>query len=126
MLELTTGQQSEKIIVTLTELTTLDAPHYLFVFTHVATKQIVALVMGADESAYPARYNQFDINTAFYFADTPVGEWHYTAYQQDSPTNTSPALTAGEVEFGKMRLNNAIEFEFTQYNQPVTYQAYNG
>ncbi|OOQ57144.1 hypothetical protein [Mucilaginibacter pedocola] len=126
MLELTAGQQSEKIIVTLTELTTLEAPHYLFVFTHVATKQVVAVVMGADESPYPDRYNQFDINTATYFAGMPVGEWHYTAYQQDNPTNTNPAFTAGEVEFGKMRLSSETDFEFTQYHQPATYKAYNG
>lgn len=126
MLELHTGQSWEKIIVTLTELQTLSNPYYLFVFEHITTKNIVAFVAGADESLYQYRYNQFDIDTATLFADQPPGQWNYTAYEQESAINIDPEITVSVLEYGKMILYKASEFEFEQYNEPVTYQAYNG
>jgi hypothetical protein len=125
MIELHTGQSGEKIIVTLTELATLSSPHYLFVFKHVLTKQVVAFVAGADESTFPYRYNQFDIDTAVLFLDKPSGEWHYTAYEQVSNSNINPSLALQPaLEYGKMILYAETEFEYDMYDQPVTYKAY--
>lgn len=125
MLELHSGQSGEKIIVTLTELATLDSPNYLFVFEHVTTKQVVAFVAGADESEFIYRYNQFDIDTDSLFADKPIGEWHYSAYEQESQSNIDPSLSLQPaLEFGKMILYGETEFEFDMYNQPVTYKSY--
>jgi hypothetical protein len=124
MLELHAGQSDEKIVVTLSELTTIDSPNYLFIFTHVLTKQSVAVVMGADESSFPYRYNQFTIDTATLFDGKPDGEWHYIAYEQASPSNTDPSLAGSIVEQGKMLLYAPAEFEYDMYNQPVTYKAY--
>lgn len=125
MLELHSGQSGEKIIVTLTELAMLNAPNYLFVFEHVLTKQVAAFVVGADESDFTYRYNQFDIDTATLFADKPIGEWHYRAYEQISDSNTNPSLSIQPaLEFGKMILYGETEFEFDMYNQPVTYKSY--
>lgn len=127
MLELHTGQTSEKIIVTLTELQTLVGPYYLFVFEHITTKDIVAFVAGEDQSLFPCRYNEFDINTSNLFADMPPGQWNYTAYEQHSPVNTDPALALQPaLEYGKMILYKEAEFAYDMYNEPVTYQAYNG
>lgn len=126
MIYLNTANNSDKIVVTLTELTTIESPFYLFVFTHVLTKQVIAFIAGADESTHPERYNQFDIDTAVVFEDAPNGEWHYVAYQQDNDENTNPALTDGEVENGKMVLTTGAELEYTQYNSDTTYKAYNG
>lgn len=126
MLELHTGQTSEKIIVTLTELQTLSNPYYLFVFEHTTTKNIVAFVAGADESAFTDRFNKFTIDTAVTFAYQPPGMWTYTAYEQDGAINTDPDLAAGILEYGKMILYKADDFAYTKYNEPVTYQAYNG
>lgn len=126
MLELHTGQSGEKIVVTLTELQTLSNPYYLFVFEHITTKNIVAFVAGADESLFPYRYNQFDVNTAILFDNQPPGQWNYTAYEQVSPTNIDPTLATGILEYGKMILYKINEFEFEQYNEPVKYKAYNG
>lgn len=125
MLELHSGQSGEKIIVTLTELATLATPNYLFVFEHVTTKQVVTFVAGADESEFAYRYNQFDIDTDTLFDDRPIGEWHYAAYEQASPSNTDPSLALQPaLEFGKMILYGETEFEFDMYNQPVTYKSY--
>jgi hypothetical protein len=127
MLELTTGQTNEKIIVTLSELTTLAAPNYLFIFEHITTKNIVALVMGADESLFPERFNQFEINTMVQFADQPPGKWNYTAYEQASPANKDPLLAVQPaLEYGQMNLYKTEDFDYDKYNEPVTYKSYNG
>lgn len=128
MIELNTGQSGEKIIVTLTELQTLDEPYYLFIFSHVVTKEVVKFIKGQidDESDYPSRYNQFDINTGVVFNDKPAGEWHYQVYDQASSTNLNPALATTLLENGKMLLYPATPFEYTKYDEPVTYKTYNG
>lgn len=123
MLELHSGQTGEKIIVTLTELTTLSNPYYLFVFTHTETKNVVAFVVGADESPYPERYNQFTVSAALF---NPDGYWLYEVHEQESSTNTDSAASGAIVEYGKMILYKVDEFEYQQYNEPVTYKAYNG
>ena len=128
MLELTKGQTSEKIIVTLDELKTLNEPYYLFVFTHVTTKDVVKFIISAedDESNYPERYNQFNLNTETIFGLKPVGEWHYIIYEQASSTNQDPDLTTSLLEYGKMLLYPTSAFAYTKYDNPVTYKAYNG
>jgi hypothetical protein len=128
MLELNTGQSGEKIIVTLTELQTLDEPYYLFRFVHVVTKQVVSFIKGQidDESDYPSRYNQFDVDTAVVFLNKPVGGWHYEAYEQPGAVNTDPALATTLLESGKMLLYAATAFEYEKYNEPVTFKTYNG
>lgn len=122
MIELTKGE-SKSIVVTLSELTTIDPVYYLFVFTHVATKEELAFVAPADESAYPERYNQFTI--APLFDDFPIGEYHYKVYQQGDAENTDVSAAGDVVEVGKMILSDS-PLEFEKYNQATTYQQYNG
>ncbi len=127
MIELNISQSDEKIIATLTELQTLDEPYYLFIFSHVTTKQVVSKIYAQidDESDYPSRYNQFGINTATVFLGMPVGEWHYEAYEQVSSSNTDPALATTLLERGKMLLKTT-ELEYEMYNEATTYKTYNG
>jgi len=127
MLQLTKGQTQEQIIVTLNELVTLTTPYFLFVFTQVTTRQVVTLIKSSDDDAsdYPERYNQFEINTQALFGSMQAGEWIYRVYEQESDTNTDPA-GLNEVENGKLRLYPAANFNYTQYNTPTTYKAYNG
>lgn len=126
MLELTKGQTSERIIVTLNELKTLTSPYYLFVFTHVTTKDQVKFIAGADLSAYPERFNQFEVNTQELFGEFLKGEWHYNVYEQASNVNLDPANSTGLVENGKLSLNDSTDFNYQTYDIPVTYKAYNG
>lgn len=128
MLTLNYGATNEKIVVTLTELVTLELPFYLFVFIHVETKAAVAKVFTTadDESTHQTRYNKFSIDTATLFNLQPVGEWHYRVYQQDNDTNTDPDLAAGLIESGKLILNPSEAFAFNKYEEATTYKVYNG
>ncbi len=128
MVELRKGQTSENIIVTLNELKTLNEPYYLFVFTQVTTKQVVSFIKSTsdDLSEYPERYNEFEIDTQDLFGTAQPGQWHYEIYEQVSSTNTDVENTTSLLEYGAMILSAAAEFEFTQYNNAVTYKAYNG
>lgn len=116
------------MILTLTELATLPAPYYLFVFTHVTTKDVVAFVKteADDESEYPQRYNQFTINASTVFASKQIGEWHYKVYEQEDPDNLDPDDATGLLEEGKLLLDRATAFEYDNYDTTTTYKVYNG
>lgn len=128
MLELQINQAGQKIILTLVELKTLDDPYYLFVFRHIETKQEVKIVRSTadDESGFPSRYNQFNIDTSTVFLGKPAGSWNYEVYEQESAVNTDPALATGLIEKGKLILYAAAEMEFEKYNTPTSYKTYNG
>lgn len=127
MLNLTKGNTSENIVVTLNEKKSLSEPYYLFVFENVATKEKVKFIKSSadDLSGSPARYNEYTINTSTLFDEYNDGEWNYKVYEQASSTNTDEeGLT--DVERGKMTLNKATESTYTMYDEAVSYKAYNG
>lgn len=129
MLQLTYGQAGEKIVVTLNEFKTLTDPYYLFRFKHVETKQVVSLIFAAsvDESLFQARYNQFNVDAITSFTNKPVGEWHYSVYEQTSNSNTDPDLATGLLEKGKLLLLPASEYELDAiYGNATTFKAYQG
>ncbi len=108
MLQFKQSDIEATLIVTLTEKVTIGVPYYLFVFTHVLTKDVVKFIksIDEDESAYTNRYNQFTINPSVIFAGQQPGEWHYKVYEKDSETD----LTANGniLEEGKFILDRAI------------------
>ena len=116
------------MILTLTELVSVSVLYYLFVFTHVTTKDIVAFVKAEadDDSDYPQRYNQFTVDAAAVFAGKQPGEWHYEVYEQGDADNLDPNNTNGLLEKGKLMLGRSTEFEFTMYEQSTRYKTYNG
>lgn len=127
MVVLQKGQASENIIVTLNEKRTLTDGYYLFVFTHILTRTRVTKIyaFSDDESPYPDRYNQFEIDTSADFSDKPVGQWNYDIYEQASSSNTYPdGLTL--VETGIMKLKPASAFEFEKYNETTSFKTYAG
>lgn len=128
MLEFKQDDTAAVMILTLTELVTLSAPHYLFVFTHVTTKDVVAFVKAEidNESDYPQRYDQFTINASAVFAGKQPGEWHYKIYEQASAVNIDPDAAGAILEYGKLYLDRATDFSYTQYNSATTYKTYNG
>jgi len=127
MLQLTKSETNEAIILTLTELTTLVNPYYLFVFIQATTKQQVCFIKSSadDESDYPERYNQFSINTGELFGNMQPGEWHYTVYEQDNGSNIN-TTGLNVIEYGKMFLIANDGFAYSIYNLNTTYKAYNG
>lgn len=128
MLQFKQDDTAAVMILTLTEFVTINTPYYLFVFTHVETKDVVVFVKGEvdDESSYPKRYNKFTIDPSDVFAGKQPGEWHYTIYEQASDTNIEPSLSGGVLEYGKLLLGRSSEFEFTKYDQATSFKTYNG
>jgi len=127
MILLTKGQTAEEIVVTLNEFRTLSEGSYLFVFTHILTRNIVTKIFTvlSDESADTDRYNQFEINTSTVFLNQPVGFWNYDIYEQESEVNEDPeGLT--RLENGIMKLLPATVFAFEEYSESTTFKAYNG
>lgn len=128
MLEFKQDDTSIALILTLTELVSLPNPYFLFVFTHVITKDAVAFLKSGDddESDYPDRFNQYTVNPADLFGDAPVGEWHYKIYEQEDNANLDPSLSGAVLEYGKMILDRDEEFAFAQYDSPTAFKTYNG
>ncbi len=127
MLEFKQDDTAVHIILTLTESVTISNPYYLFVFTHTATKDVVAFVINstADLSLYPERYNSFLINPSVLFNGYQVGEWQYGVYEQAGAVNLDPTgLT--NLEYGKLYLNRATEYAPSLYDAATSYKIYNG
>ncbi len=127
MINLTKGNATENITVTLNEKRTLITGYYLFVFTHFTTKDVVNKIFNfiEDDSPYQDRYNQFALPVSSLFDAKPIGQWIYRVYEQASSSNTNVA-GLNEVEQGVMTLNPVIEFEREQYNEPTTFKSYAG
>lgn len=128
MLQFAQDDTSAEMILTLTEKVTLDVPYYLFVFTHVTTKETVKFIKAVadDQSLFQSRYNQFTINPSTVFLNKPTGFWNYTIYEQESAVNTDVSLAGAVLEYGKLILDRATTYAPTQYNSSTTYSAYNG
>jgi hypothetical protein len=119
MLQFRNDSTSERIIVTLTELTTILEPIYLFTFTQVTTKEVVSFTRTTEDdfSNYPNRYNEFEIDPSTIFSGKQIGEWHYVVTEQQ---------TAVVLEYGKLYLDRAVDFEFTKYDIATSFKTYNG
>lgn len=128
MLQINQSDTTASLVLTLTENVSINDPYFLFVFTHVLTKQVVKFLKfaGDDASNHIARYNEFVINAAVTFLNKPVGEYHYKVYEQASSTNLDVSLTGAVLEYGKLKLNRVPAFLYTKYNEPTTFKTYNG
>lgn len=128
MLQFKQDDTAAEMLLTLTEFVTLPAPNYLFVFTHVETKAVIAFIKIEvdDESNYPQRYNKFTIDATDVFGDQPTGEWHYKVYEQESDSNVDSDQSGALLEEGKLILDRSVEFEYTQYDAAISYKSYNG
>jgi len=126
MILLTPGN-TDLMIVTLNEFRTLDAGSFLFVFTHIETRDEVKVLynMLDDQSDFQDRYNQFEIDTSTIFSGYHPGFWNYDIYEQASLVNTDETgLT--RLENGIMKLLRVPEFEFTKYQEATSFKVYNG
>lgn len=97
---------ANKIVLTLTEVTTVTNPSYLFVFTNEfdtnTTTQI--LFTATDTSLYPERYNLFSLVEPTDLS-LVIGQYTYQIYEKSGPFTTplSIAQTTGVViEEGRM------------------------
>jgi hypothetical protein len=123
MIHLTKGN-TDRVILTLTEKCQLTSPNYLFVFTSREDQTIVKFVIlnNADLSTSKVRFNQFNIVTNTYFANSKSGEFEYQIYEQTSSSNLDPTQASGLVEVGQMSLSDGSNFAFTQRNTTNTFK----
>lgn len=126
MLIYTKGEQIDTL-VTLTELTTLTNPYYLFVFTNITTKEQLTINVNSasDLSDYPERINVFSIDIVTLFQNSKAGQYSYEVYEQLSSTNINPA-GLNLVECGKMKLLPATNLIKEGYEPQTTYKGYTG
>lgn len=100
-----------QIVLTLTEVTTVPTPHYLFAFTNeMNTLSVTQLFTTADTSSYPERYNLFIL-------DEPVditllqGQFIYQIYQSSVPyvlPLTIAQTTGVVIEEGRMVVSGPV------------------
>jgi hypothetical protein len=100
-----------QVVLTLTEVTTVPTPHYLFAFTNeMNTLSVTQLFTTADTSSYPERYNLFIL-------DEPVditllqGQFIYQIYQSSVPyvlPLTIAQSTGVVIEEGRMVVSGPV------------------
>jgi hypothetical protein len=97
-----------QIILTLTEVSNIPNPYYLFVFQNEMDKLSAPITFyTADSSAYPERFNQF-------LLDEPVdlelvkGQYTYQIYESYTTPPTIANSTGGVIEEGRMVVSGPI------------------
>jgi len=97
------SNQLNKIVVTLTQNTTVCDPEYLFQFIHIFSKKEVDFIL-PDVSPHPTRYNQFEFVEGQGVGEIPFpyeGQYNYYAYAQPFGSgNLNPLLATELVENG--------------------------
>jgi hypothetical protein len=100
-----------QIVLTLTEVTTVATPHYLFAFTNdMNTTSVPQLFTSADTSLWPERYNLFSLNEPVDII-LKQGQFTYQIYQSSTPyiLPLSIAQTTGVViEEGRMVVSGPV------------------
>ena len=92
--------QLNQLIVTVSELTTIPAPHYLFEFIEEQTQEAVYCILPNISTGIP-RYDEFELTDGIEVTFPYAGFYTYKIYQQASAVNLDPALSAGLVEEGR-------------------------
>jgi len=111
--------QSNNLIVTVGELTTLTAPvYYLFEFIEEQSDQREYCIL-EDVSTGPIRYNEFTFIEGTDASLPYAGFYTYKIYQQASDVNLDPSLSSGIVEEGRAYVYDA-ESPASDYTPSVT------
>lgn len=110
---------SNELIVTVTELTTITNPEYVFEFEYEQTREKVACIL-TDTSASATRYNSFTFVDGVNAELPDVGDYIYRVYQQASGTGaTANLLEANLVEKGRAYAYDSgeVKNEYTNTNE---------
>lgn len=121
------GQGEQSMLVTLTEMVTLENPYFLFVFTPLSEGTPISIVFSSEEdvSSSKERYNEFLIDVDEIFEGRNAQKWSYEVYQQESESNTNVALAGALIENGNMSLW-ALESEtFTEHSTDFIFKMHN-
>jgi hypothetical protein len=122
MIILNKSNNSESIIVTLNESTTINEPYYLFRFKHVTTNLPFEFLFSSvnDVSLYQQRFNEFIINTSDLFSDAPLGQYQYKVYERVD-AGSDPIDEASLLECGKMLLKEDEAEIYSTFDTETTY-----
>jgi len=110
------------LIVTVTELTTIANPSYLFEFVHEQSFKEYRCVLNNISTATP-RFDEFllidgvDVNFDY------NGYYIYKIYEQQSPGNLDPALTVSMVETGRAEVIE-LDSPSNEYDSPIYFNIY--
>lgn len=100
-----------QVVLTLTEVTTVPTPHYLFAFTNeFNTLSTTQLFTTADTSLYPERYNLFVLNEPVDII-LKQGQFIYQIYQSSVPyvlPLTIAQSTGVVIEEGRMVVSGPV------------------
>ena len=116
MLKVTRGQ-SNSVVFTLTEKTTLSSPYFLVVFNNLATNELVYAIC-PDTSTQTTRYNLLTIiesNTSIPLSGQVKlveGIYQYKVYEQTSSSNLDPSLSTSLVETGLLKSTTTATSSF--------------
>lgn len=114
---------SNEVYLTLTELSTLENPVYLFQFICDQTQQGFTFI-AEDTSAYTDRYNKFiiieKVNPNNLLGEVRLaveGYYSYKVWEQVSSTNLV-APTTTPLELGKVKVTGTAEVTYTHEYSP--------
>ncbi len=100
-----------QVVLTLTEVTTVPTPHYLFAFTNeMNTASVPQLFTTADTSLWPERYNLFVLNEPVDII-LKQGQFIYQVYQSSTPyvlPLTIAQSTGVVIEEGRMVVSGPV------------------
>ena len=123
MIRLNLLSNSDTVIVTLTELTTISDANFLFVFEREMPGERVAFVLTPEDdlSTDKKRYNEYSINTGELFS--LPGRYVYRVYEQAGALTDETGLNL--IEQGICEVVGTNSTSYTQYAAQTEYSTYN-
>lgn len=102
---LITKDTTNKLVLTLSELTTISDPYYLWKVTCEQTHEVYTFIL-EDVSEFESRYNLFYLLEGVDVTFNQTGYYYYEIFEQDNDTNLDPDNAGGIVEVGRIRVRN--------------------
>jgi hypothetical protein len=110
------------LIVTVTELTTIPNPSYLFEFVHEQSFKEYRCVLNNISTATP-RFDEFVLIDGVDVTFDYNGYYIYNIYEQQSPGNLDPDLAVSLVETGRAEVIE-IDSPSHEYDSPIYFNIY--
>lgn len=111
------------LVVTVTELTTISSPEYVFEFEHEQSHQTVACIL-SDISTSSTRYNEFQVQDTVDVTFPYTGNYEYRIYEQAAGTGTTTTTGLNMVEKGRVYVYAADETKNEYSNDSLTDKVY--
>ena len=110
------------LIVTVTELTTIPNPNYLFEFIHEQSFKEYHCVLNNISTATP-RFDELVLIDGVDVTFDYNGYYIYNIYEQQSPGNLDPANAISLVETGRAEVIE-IDSPSNEYDSPIYFNIY--